>query len=132
MSVVYNINMAKTYQPERAFSGRVRQTYDPRIDSGTSGAESSDLNPEQAYDVDLRRVAGKEEGVAAKFGNLRGEGKQNSVAKFLRAAKAAGRRLKSQAIKEPTSANEGASFGPVGSTAYAQKPEKPNFGNFFF
>ena len=54
MSFVYNINMAKTYQPEKAFSGRVRPTYDPRIDSGTSGAESSDLNPEQAYDVDLR------------------------------------------------------------------------------
>ena len=30
-------------------------TYDPRQDSGTSGAEVSDLNPEQGYDVDLRR-----------------------------------------------------------------------------
>lgn len=124
--------MAKTYQPEKAFSGRVRPTYDPRIDSGTSGAESSDLNPEQAYDVDLRRVSGDQEtNVTAKLGNLRGENKQNSVAKFLRAAKAAGRRVKSQAIREPTSANDGASFGPVGSTAYAQKPERASFGNFF-
>ena len=31
-------------------------TYDPRKDSGTSGAEISDINPEQAYDVDLRRL----------------------------------------------------------------------------
>ena len=31
-------------------------TYDPAKDSGTSGAEISDINPEQAYDVDLRRL----------------------------------------------------------------------------
>ncbi len=32
-------------------------TYDPRQLSGTSGAEVSDLRPEQAYDTDMRRVA---------------------------------------------------------------------------
>ena len=31
-------------------------TYDPRQDSGTSGADISDINPEQAYDIDLRRL----------------------------------------------------------------------------
>ena len=38
--------MARFYDP----------TYDPQKDSGTSGAEISDLNPEQLYDTDLRRV----------------------------------------------------------------------------
>ena len=31
-------------------------TYDPRNQSGTSGAEVTDLNPEQAYDTDIRRL----------------------------------------------------------------------------
>ena len=46
ISFSYNGIMARFYD----------STYDPRQDSGTSGAEVSDLNPEQGYDVDLRRL----------------------------------------------------------------------------
>jgi hypothetical protein len=28
-------------------------TYDPRQDAGTSGGDTSDLNPERAYDTDI-------------------------------------------------------------------------------
>ncbi len=38
--------MARFYDP----------TYDPQKDSGTSGGEVTDLNPEKIYDTDLRRV----------------------------------------------------------------------------
>jgi hypothetical protein len=36
--------------------------YDPRQDSGSSGSEISDLNPERAYDTDLRRIEEDERG----------------------------------------------------------------------
>ena len=46
ISFSYNIIMARFYDT----------TSDPAKDSGTSGAEISDINPVQAYDVDLRRL----------------------------------------------------------------------------
>lgn len=133
MYCFYNIIMARFYDP----------TYDPQKDSGTSGAEISDLNPEQLYDTDLRRV---DEDVR---GDLEVNDKQNRVAKFMRAAKTAGKYKQSKGISEPTIKGRtpiskaeisglelpslrGRNYGPpgAGSTEYANKP-KPQFGKSF-
>jgi|TARA_R100000742_G_C4267278_1_gene85465 hypothetical protein len=125
--------MARFYDP----------TYDPQKDSGTSGAEISDLNPEQLYDTDLRRV---DEDVR---GDLEINDKQDRVAKFMRAAKTAGKYKQSKGISEPTIKGRtpiskaeisglelpslrGRNYGPpgAGSTEYANKP-KPQFGKSF-
>ena len=133
MYCFYNIIMARFYDP----------TYDPQKDSGTSGAEISDLNPEQLYDTDLRRV---DEDVR---GDLEVNDKQDRVAKFMRAAKTAGKYKQSKGISEPTIKGRtpiskaeisglelpslrGRNYGPpgAGSTEYANKP-KPQFGKSF-
>ena len=133
MYCFYNIIMARFYDP----------TYDPQKDSGTSGAEISDLNPEQLYDTDLRRV---DEDVR---GDLEINAKQDRVAKFMRAAKTAGKYKQSKGISEPTIKGRtpiskaeisglelpslrGRNYGPpgAGSTEYANKP-KPQFGKSF-
>ena len=133
MYCFYNIIMARFYAP----------TYDPQKDSGTSGAEISDLNPEQLYDTDLRRV---DEDVR---GDLEINDKQDRVAKFMRAAKTAGKYKQSKGISEPTIKGRtpiskaeisgldlpslrGRNYGPpgAGSTEYANKP-KPQFGKSF-
>ncbi len=125
--------MARFYDPN----------YDPQKDSGTSGAEISDLNPEQLYDTDLRRV---DEDVR---GDLEINDKQDRVAKFMRAAKTAGKYKQSKGISEPTIKGRtpiskaeisglelpslrGRNYGPpgAGSTEYANKP-KPQFGKSF-
>ena len=46
MYFFYNIIMASLYNTN----------YDPQRDSGSSGVEVTDLNPEKIYDTDLRRV----------------------------------------------------------------------------
>jgi hypothetical protein len=108
-------------------------TYDPRQDSGTSGAEVSDLNPEQAYDTDLRRLSQDERGSAQSVNNL-----QNRVAKFMRAAKSAGAYQQRAGIDEPTIRGKtprtqaviagtelpstGDSGGRTGAVGYARKP----------
>ena len=108
--------MANTYRP----------TYDPGIDSGTSGAEVSDLRPEQAYDTDLRRVEPRERLAAESVND-----NQNRVAKFMRAAKTAGAYQQRSQIAEPTVFNEdGDAYGTVGSTAYSRKPQS-QFGKGF-
>ena len=133
MYCFYNIIMARFYDPN----------YDPQKDSGTSGAEISDLNPEQLYDTDLRRV---DEDVR---GDLEVNDKQDRVAKFMRAAKTAGKYKQSKGISEPTIKGRtpiskaeisglelpslrGRNYGPpgAGSTEYANKP-KPQFGKSF-
>jgi hypothetical protein len=102
-----------------------RPTYDPRQDSGTSGAEVSDLNPEQAYDTDLRRI-GQDERRAASSVNV----KQDRVAKFMRAVRSAGEYQKRALVAEPTSATAGDSGGRAGAVGYARKP-KASFGKAF-
>ena len=74
ISFFYNSIMASFYNP----------TYDPTKDSGTSGAEISDLNPEQGYDVDLRRFEKEQRGGVKSVND-----KQNIVRRFFKAAKAA-------------------------------------------
>ncbi len=116
-------------------------TYDPRQNSGTSGAEVSDLNPEQAYDTDLRRVEQDERRSAASVNS-----KQNQVAKFMRAAKSAGAYRQRASIDEPTIRGRtpriqaviagtelpstGDSGGRTGAVGYARKPGS-QFGKGF-
>jgi len=116
-------------------------TYDPRQLAGTSGAELSDLNPAQAYDTDLRRVAED-----ARISTESVNDDQSRKAKFFAAAKTAGKFKQKAQIDEPTirgktPRNEavidgtnlpsmGDTFGRVGSTNYANKPQ-PRFGRPF-
>lgn len=122
--------------------------FDPRRDplekygtSGTSGAEVSDLRPEQAYDTDMRRVEKDERGAAASVNK-----DQARVAKFMKAARTAGKFRQAASIDEPTIRGKvarrpasiagseiptrGDSGGRAGSVGYAQKPHV-NFGKPF-
>lgn len=98
-------------------ANRFRPTYDPSVDAGTSGAEVTDLNPEQAYDTDLRRIDIVSRGAAESINDDQGR-----VAKFMRAAKSAGEYQKRNLVREPTSATEGDSGGRAGAVTYARKP----------
>ncbi len=107
--------------------------YDPRQDSGTSGAEVSDLRPEQAYDTDLRRV---DSDARSSVEDINSD--QNRVAKFLRASKSAGKFRQSQLLRDTTIngkvprseasikgvqfPNLGDRVGQAGGTNYARKP----------
>lgn len=120
-------------------------TYDPQRDSGTSGAELSDLNPEQAYDTDLRRLDTEERATASRADTENAQ-QQNRVAKYFRAAKSAGKFKQKASIDEPTIRGKtprteavidgvylpsmGDTIGRAGSTNYANKPQ-PNFGRSF-
>ena len=122
-------------------ANRFRPTYDPSVDSGTSGAEVTDLNPEQAYDTDLRRVAEDARGATESVND-----EQNRVAKFMRAAKSAGAYRQRASIDEPlirgrvprTRAeiagvelpSTGDSGGRTGAVGYARKPAA-QFGKGF-
>jgi hypothetical protein len=123
--------MADSYNPN----------YDPRLRSGTSGAEISDLNPEQTYDTDLRRVDPEVRGAVEGVNN-----KQERIGKFIRAAKTAGKYKQAAQIDEPsirgktprteatidgtTLPNLGDRFGRGGGVNYANKPT-PRFGRPF-
>ena len=109
-------------------------TYDPRQDAGSSGVEVSDLNPEKAYDTDLRRLP-EEERLGAESLN----DDQNRVGKFMRAARSAGAYRQRASIDEPmirgrtprvsASINgvalptRGDSGGRTGAVGYADKPQ---------
>ncbi len=118
-----------------------RSTYDSRQQSGTSGAEVSDLRPEQAYDTDLRRVDADSRNSVESINDDQGR-----VAKFLKSAKAAGKYKVKASIDEPTIKGKtprteanidgsalpslGDTFGRGGGTNYANKPLS-NFGSPF-
>lgn len=107
-------------------------------DSGSSGAEVSDLRPEQNYDVDIRRLdqRGRE---LADYADTRNEKQQNRVEKFFRAARTAGKYRTKQSIDEPlirgqptqNPANFAGTFTPslgdrigiAGGMEYADKPQ---------
>lgn len=123
----YNIIMARFLDP----------TYDPRQDSGTSGGDTSDLHPERAYDIDIRRLD-KTARDSADAADTRNEVKQDRVKKYMAAAKTAGAYRQRAQIAEPTirgrtPRNEaviegvqlpslGDTVGTAGSTNYARKP----------
>ena len=113
-------------------------TYDPRNQSGTSGAEVTDLNPEQAYDTDIRRLDETEREIADEV-DVRNIRQQDRVAKYMAAAKTAGAYKQRASIDEPqirgrTPRNEanidgvvlpslGDSGGKAGGVSYARKPQ---------
>ncbi len=119
-------------------------TYDPRNQSGTSGAEVTDLNPEQAYDTDIRRLDETGRAIAEET-DVRNVRQQERVAKFMAAAKTAGAYKQKASIDEPqirgrTPRNEanidgvvlpsqGDSGGKAGGVSYARKPQ-PSAGTF--
>ena len=115
--------------------------YDPRQLSGTSGAEVSDIRPEQAYDTDLRRIEPESRGAVEAINQ-----NQQRIRKFIKAAKTAGKYRQQTLISEPTIngriprseatldgttiPNLGDRFGRGGGTNYANKPQ-PRFGRPF-
>ena len=120
-------------------------TYDSARDSGTSGAELSDLNPEQGYDLDLRRIKMDNRGDVEDINN-----DQARIERFFKAAKAAGSFRQSSGFDEPSLGGRipvgkadlggtelpslrGRNFGGpgAGATEYATKP-KPQFGKAFY
>jgi hypothetical protein len=119
-------------------------TYDHRKQSGTSGAEVTDLNPEQAYDTDIRRLDKTEREIANET-DVRNIRQQDRVAKYMAAAKTAGAYKQKTSIDEPqirgrTPRNEaningvvlpsqGDSGGKAGGVSYARKPQ-PYAGTF--
>ena len=140
----YNIIMASLYN----------SNYDPRKDSGTSGVEVSDLNPEDQRDVDLRRLDPEERSIykdtKSEFSHSKHqESSQKRISKFMKASRASNKYKQSRGISEPTIRGKtpvgkaemggvelpslrGRNFGPpgAGATEYAHKP-KPNFGRPF-
>ena len=112
-------------------------TYDPRQDSGTSGGDTSDLNPERAYDTDIRRLDATARDIAD-TADTRNEASQDRVRKYMAAAKTAGAYRQRNQIAEPTIRGEtprgeatiagvqlpslGDTVGTAGSTNYARKP----------
>ena len=135
ISFSYNGIMARFYD----------STYDPRQDSGTSGAEISDRNPEQGYDVDLRRLEMGQRGDVEAIND-----DQERVRRFFKSAKAAGAFRQSSGFDEPSLGGRipvskadiggtelpslrGRNFGGpgAGATEYATKP-KPQFGKAFY
>jgi hypothetical protein len=115
--------------------------YDPRINAGTSGAEVSDLRPEQAYDTDLRRLEPGERAAAASLNQ-----DQERVGRFMRAVRTAGAYQQRASIDEPMIRGRtpksgavingvelptrGDSGGRTGAIGYAKSP-KANFGRPF-
>lgn len=122
-------------------ANRFNATYNQGVSSGTSGAEVSDLRPEQAYDTDMRRVDESARPSAESVNN-----DQNRVAKFMRAAKTAGAYRQRASIDEPLVRGKvprtraeiagvelpstGDSGGRTGAIGYARKPAA-QFGKGF-
>ena len=123
-------------------------TYDPQLDSASSGVEVSDLHPEKIYDTDLRRIKPEERQSVEEI-----NAPQEQVGKYMRAAKVAGAYKTRAGIAEPTIRGEtprnpaiidvssfgspfggtvlpsmGDTVGKAGSTNYATKPGRA-FGN---
>ena len=103
--------------------------YDKLLDAGSSGGDRTDLTPEKAYDVDIRRLpeADRETAFAADTRNV---GKQRRVEKFLRAKRSAGKFQQKRDFDGPWTDRQGQTpaflegdrFGRAGSTNYADKP----------
>ena len=122
-------------------AGLYNPIYKSGLRSGTSGAEVSDLRPEQAYDTDLRRIDAESRDAVSPIND-----NQDRVAKFLKSAKSAEKYKQKALIDEPsirgktprteasiegsTLPSMGDRFGRGGGTNYANKPQ-PKFGAGF-
>lgn len=98
--------------------------------TASSGGYVTDLTPERAYDVDLRRLEDDEKRTAY-AGDTRNERQQDRVEKFLKAKKSAGKFRQKMNYDQPFTDRqgqtpafiEGDSFGKAGATNYANKPQ---------
>ena len=98
--------------------------------SGSSGGHVTDLTPERAYDVDMRRLD-DETRRTAYAGDIRNEKQQNRVEKFLRAKRSAGKFRQKMNYDQPFTNQQGQTpafiegdvFGKAGATNYANKPQ---------
>ena len=96
----------------------------------SSGGHVTDLTPERAYDVDIRRLDDEEKGTAY-AGDIRNEKQQDRVEKFLRAKKSAGKFRQKMNYDQPFTDKQGQTpafiegdpFGKAGATNYANKPQ---------
>ena len=96
----------------------------------SSGGHVTDLTPERAYDVDIRRLDDEEKGTAY-AGDIRNEKQQDRVEKFLRAKKSAGKFRQKMNYDQPFTDRQGQTpafierdpFGKAGATNYANKPQ---------
>ena len=100
--------------------------YDPLKDSASSGSEVTDLNPERIYDTDLRSLDEDQAGIARSLND-----KQSNVAKYMRAARSAGKYRQKMEIDYPLGPGgdvpgyfDGDRFGRGGGTNYAEKPKR--------
>ena len=137
-SLDYNIIMERFYDPRKGQeSSPIPSNYDPRVDSGSSRGDDSDLNPGRSYTTDTRHFNTEEKAIADKAGtsNVKEESKVNT---YLAAAKAAGKFKQKTMIDEPqirgrtprVEANIKGTYVPTlgdrigtgGSTNYATKP----------
>ena len=109
------------------------KTYDRSLDAGSSGGEVNDLNPQRAYDVDIRRLDEKDQRIAGRA-DTRNELKQNRVGKFLRAKRSAGSFLRSENTmvhgrigkdKSPPSPKEISLAGPVQQRMQQSRSHQP-------
>ena len=114
----------------------------PSYRRGTSGSEGSDLRPDYNYDIDLRRVDEDQRDIVGQS-----NAKQDAYKRRFQAAKVAGEFQKRRLIDQPTIGGKtprspgtvngvtlpsmGESFGPVGATKYAVKPQ-PFTGEVFY
>ena len=97
---------------------------------GTSGYNVTDLTPERAYDVDMRRLEDEERSTAY-AGDTRNVRQQDRVEKFLRAKRSAGKFRQKMSYDQPYTDRqgqtpafiEGDQFGKAGATNYANKPQ---------
>jgi hypothetical protein len=139
-SLDYNIIMERFYDPRRGQESRpIPSNYDPRVDAGTSGGDTSDLNPGRAYKTDARRLSSEERTTADTAGTSN-TNKETRVNRYLAAAKTAGKYQQQALVDEPqirgrtprTEANIkgtnvptlGDRIGLGGSTNYATKPTR--------
>jgi len=107
MARFYNPRFGQEDQPVEGPVGfRGRTQYDPRVDSGSSGGEVTDLTPERQYDVDLRRL-GRDNDVTAAAADTENSIQQNRVARFLSASRIANKYKQQADIQYP---NTGSSF----------------------
>lgn len=118
-------------------------TYGTNRKPGTSGAEISDRNPEDAYGTDIRRLDDDSRAIADRA-DTRNERQQDRVRQFMASAKAAGKYRQKAQIDEPkirgrtprseasidgvTLPSQGDRVGRGGYNAYARKP---GFGSGF-
>ena len=95
----------------------------------SSGGYVTDLTPERAYDVDIRRLEDDEKRTAY-AGDIRNERQQDRVEKFLKAKRSAGKFRQKMNYDQPFTNRQGQTpafiegdpFGKAGATNYANKP----------